>query len=131
MFVFSLLWDSLEWAVVGATCEELLTETPKHIAEDSPIPSLQLTSGLNANTKITSSLFNGNNYKDWVYSVEMVVGGLKQFGYIDGSVKEPKDGDPKSVNWVAENKLIMTWILNSMEASTATSFTYWKSAKEL
>lgn len=62
-------------------------EIPKPVGETSLIPSQWLPSTLNPNTRITPNLLYGNNYKDWAYSVEMALGGVKRFGYIDGSIR--------------------------------------------
>lgn len=52
----------------------------------------------NLNAKITPDLFNGTNYKHWAYSARMAIGGLRELGYIDASVKEPNKDDPKCLN---------------------------------
>lgn len=48
----------------------------------------------------------------------------KRLGYIRGCTKEPKKEDPKYPNRVSENMLVVNWILNSMEESSAGSVIY-------
>ena len=90
-----------------------------------------LANVVNPNIRITPSLFNGTNYKDWAYSARMAIGGSKRLGYIDGSIKEPEKEDPKYSDRVSENMLIMNWILNSMEEGISKSFKYFANAKGL
>ena len=69
----------------------------------------------------------------------MAIGGSKRHGYIDGSIKEPAEEDPKYQDWVSENifdwlsdnMLGMNWILNSMEEGIAGSFKHSDTTKEL
>lgn len=80
------------------------------------------------NLRLTPSLFDGTNYREWTYSA--TIGGVKRLGYIDGSLSKP-DKDYKYSDWLSENMLIINWLLNSMEESIASSFRYFVSAKEL
>lgn len=50
---------------------------------------------MNPNMRITSSLLDGNNYKEWAYLARMAIGGAKKLGYIDRSIVEPEKKDPK------------------------------------
>ena len=62
--------------------------------------TIPLYSIINLNVKIIPNLFNGTNYKDWAYSAKMAIGGSRRLGYIDGSIKKPKD-NPKDSEWVS------------------------------
>lgn len=61
----------------------------------------------------------------------MAIVGTKRLGYIAGCIKEPSKEDPKYEYWEPEYMLVMTWILNSMEALIAKSFQYCKNVHEL
>ena len=74
-----------------------------------------LPNAVNPNTRITPSLFNGINCKDWAYSARMVSKVRRDLAIFDGSIKEPEKNDPKYSNWILENILVMNWILNSMK----------------
>lgn len=89
------------------------------------------TSVVYPSTKITSSLLNGNNYKDWAYSAKMTIKEAKRLGYIDGTIKKLKEDYSRSSDWVSENMLIMNWILNSMVKRIAANFKYSNIAKDL
>lgn len=61
---------------------------------------------VNPKTRITPSLFNGTNSKDWAYSAIMAIGDSKILGYIILNIKEPEKDDPKYIDWISENMLI-------------------------
>ena len=103
----------------------------KQEGESSLPSSQQVANIMNPNTRITPTLFNGDNYKDWAYSAKMEIGGAKSLGYITGSIKEPSKTDPKYSDWESENMLVINWILNSMENDIAASFKYYDTAKEV
>ena len=60
----------------------------------------------------------------------MAIGGSKRLGYIDGSIKEPANEESKYSDQVAENMLIMNWILILMEEGIDNSFKDSTNAKE-
>ncbi|GAA0185591.1 hypothetical protein LIER_32879 [Lithospermum erythrorhizon] len=68
------------------------------------------------NLKITNYILNGgNNYPEWERSVRIVVKGKGKFGYLSGTIAEPKADDPKYQIWEAENSMVMGWLIGSME----------------
>lgn len=92
----------------------------KRRGESSASSFQQVPSVVNPNTRITRSTFG------------MAIGGSSErLGYISGCIKEPKKEDPKYPNWVFENMLVVNWILNSMEESSAGSFRYCDTTKGL
>ena len=36
-------------------------------------------------------------------------------GYLTGEIRAPKSMDPAYATWDAENSMVMTWLVNSME----------------
>lgn len=86
---------------------------------------------LNPNSRITGELFNGRNYTEWSYSVKLALGGLRRLGFVDGTVSEVSEDDPKYAEWKEENVLIMSWICNSMGKNISRSFQHCKTAREL
>lgn len=57
---------------------------------EGSMASFQLLNIVNPNSRITRTLFDGNNYKDWAYSTKMAIRGPKRVGYINCSIKEPQ-----------------------------------------
>ena len=64
--------------------------------------------------KLTTSLFNGQNYLAWSGSVIMFLKGRGKMGYINGRIKAPNTEDASYDKWEMENSTIMTWICHSM-----------------
>lgn len=52
--------------------------------------SQKLRNIVNLNTRMTPSLFDGNNYLDSAYSARMAIGEAKRHGYMDGSIEDHK-----------------------------------------
>lgn len=63
--------------------------------ESSLLAFWQFLGIMNPNMRITSSLLDGNNYKEWAYLARMAIGGAKKLGYIDRSIVEAEKKDPK------------------------------------
>ena len=68
----------------------------------------------NPNLKITTSLFNGNNYLAWSQSVTLVLKGRGKMGYINGRIQAPNTEDTTYDKWEMENSIVMTWLCHSM-----------------
>eukprot|EP00268_Persea_americana_P002437 TRINITY_DN107351_c0_g1_i1.p1 TRINITY_DN107351_c0_g1~~TRINITY_DN107351_c0_g1_i1.p1 ORF type:complete len:160 (+),score=24.65 TRINITY_DN107351_c0_g1_i1:437-916(+) len=103
----------------------------KQEGESSMSSSQEVANIMNPNTRITPTVFNGDNYKDWAYSAKIGIGGAKRLGYIIGSTKEPSKTDPKYSDWESKNMFVINWILTSMEKDIAASFEYCNAAKEV
>ena len=43
----------------------------------------------------------------------------------------PEEDDPNYLDWDAENSMIMSWLVNSMEPEIGQNFMYLDTAKEL
>lgn len=85
----------------------------------------------NPTMKLSSILLNGLNYVAWSRAVTLSLGGKATLGHINGKAKQPKCNDPKFDDWEATNRMVMSWLINSMELEIAEIFTFSESAKEL
>ena len=52
-------------------------------------------------------------------------------GYLHGTITEPETSDPNFESWEAENSLIMSQLLNSMQPEMAKPFLFLSTAKEI
>ncbi|KAK9190616.1 hypothetical protein WN943_019223 [Citrus x changshan-huyou] len=91
------------------------------MAESDPNPSL----------KLSSVALNGLNYVPWSRAVTLSLGGKRKLGYTNGNSVCPDSKDPKYEDWIANDQLVRSWILNSMEPHIAEIFTFSNSSKEL
>ncbi|KAI5327436.1 hypothetical protein L3X38_026832 [Prunus dulcis] len=85
----------------------------------------------NSTMKLSSILLNGLNYVAWSRAVTLSLGGKAKLGHINGKAKQPKSNDPKFDDWEATNRMVMSWLINSMEPAIVEIFTFSESAKEL
>ena len=81
--------------------------------------------------QITTIRLNGENFLRWSQSVRMYIRGRGKIGYLTGEKKEPTTDDPSYGTWDAENSMVMTWLVNSMEEEISTNYMCYHTAKEL
>lgn len=56
------------------------------------------------------------NVYEWLRVVEIFLGGCFKLGYINGKIEDPSEDDHKNEEWISNNMLVMSWMLNSMKA---------------
>ena len=81
--------------------------------------------------QITTIRLNGDNYLRWSQSVRMYIRGRGKIGYLTGDKKAPTPKDPTNVTWDAENSMVMTWLLNSMDEDISSNYMCYSTTKEL
>ena len=81
--------------------------------------------------QITTIRLNGENFLRWSQSIRMYIRGRGKIGYITGDKKEPAIDDPTHGIWDAENSMVMTWLVNSMEEEISSNYMCYHTAKEL
>ena len=52
-------------------------------------------------------------------------------GYLTGEKKAPPETDPAYATWDAENSMVMTWLVNSMEEDISFNYMCYPTAQEL
>ena len=80
--------------------------------------------------QITTIKLNGENFMHWSQSVRMYICGRGKIGYLTGE-KEPAPKDSIYPTWDAENSMVMTWLVNSMEKDISSNYMCYHTAKEL
>lgn len=85
----------------------------------------------NPGWKLTTVPLNGVNYISWSRSALLAIGGKQKLGFIDGQSICPAKTDGKYAEWMGTDRLIRSWIFNSMEPRIADIFTFSESAREL
>ncbi|KAL9462523.1 hypothetical protein AB3S75_000513 [Citrus x aurantiifolia] len=61
----------------------------------------------------------------------MYIWGRGKMGYLTEDKKEPAKEDPSYATWDAENSMVMTWLVNSMEEDINSNYMCYLTAKEL
>ena len=82
---------------------------------------------------ITSHKLNGSNFMEWSQSVKLFVQGRGKFGYLSGTTIRPdaKEDLIGYNTWEAENSMIMSWLVNSMETSLGRTYLFLPSASAI
>ncbi|KAJ9693491.1 hypothetical protein PVL29_012321 [Vitis rotundifolia] len=71
--------------------------------------------------QITTIRLNGDNFLRWSQSM----------GYLTGEKKAPAVDDPNYAIWDAENSMVMTWLVNSMEEDISSNYMRYPTTQEL
>jgi hypothetical protein len=61
----------------------------------------------------------------------MYIRGKGKIGYLTGDRTEPDSSDPQHDTWDAENSMVMTWLVNSVEEEISINYLCYSTAKEL
>lgn len=81
--------------------------------------------------QITTIRLNGDNYLRWSQSVRMYIRGRGKIGYLTGDKKAPATKDPTYATWDAENSMVMTWLVNSVDEDISSNYMCYSTAKKL
>ncbi|RYE26320.1 MAG: hypothetical protein EOP45_04015 [Sphingobacteriaceae bacterium] len=87
----------------------------------------------NSSHSITSHKLNGSNFMEWSQSVKLFVQGRGKFGYLSGITTKPdvKEDAAKYGVWEAENSMIMSWLINSMDAGLGRTYLFLPTASDI
>lgn len=64
--------------------------------------------------QISPVKLDGTNYLIWSRSCSLAIVARQLTGYITSDLPQPVYDDPLHTQWVSENALVMTWLINSM-----------------
>ncbi|RVX15883.1 Retrovirus-related Pol polyprotein from transposon TNT 1-94 [Vitis vinifera] len=80
---------------------------------------------------ITTHKLNGQNYLQWSQSILMFIRGKEKDDYITGASAAPETTASTYKKWIAENNMVMSWLVNSMTADIGENFLSFDTAKEI
>ena len=112
---------------------EVTSETTHNLAAAIPMKTSESQPN-HSNThyvQITTIRLNGDNFLRWSQSVRMYIRGQGKIGYVTGDKKAPAADDPLYATWDAENSVVMTWLVNSMDEDISANYMCYSTAKEL
>ena len=78
-----------------------------------------------------SHKLNGKNYLQWSQSVKLVICGRGKLGFLIGETSAPNKTDLTYLSWVADNSIVMVWLINLMESKIGQIFMFLSSAKAI
>lgn len=74
---------------------------------------------------------NGNNYLAWSRAMELFITGKGKKDHLLGKVVIPAETDVKFQAWEAENSMLMSWILGSMNPDIGETFMLYNTVEEI
>ncbi|XP_020255452.1 uncharacterized protein LOC109832512 [Asparagus officinalis] len=80
-----------------------------------------LHSSDNPGVSIVTQNLTGENYATWSRAIRMALLAKNKYGFIDGTIEKPSPSDPKASQWERCNKMVYSWILNSVHNDIANS----------
>ena len=61
----------------------------------------------------------------------MTIQGRGKQGYLDGMISEPTKTDPLYTTWFANNNIVMSWLVNSMNDDIQNNYLCYPTAKKI
>ncbi|CAL5365889.1 unnamed protein product [Camellia sinensis] len=104
------------------------SQTPK---SESLILPTTMTENPNPSMKITTSLFNGQNYLAWSQSLTLFLKSRGKMGYVDGRIQAPSTTDSGYDQWEITNSLIMSWLIHSMVPELGEGYLSMETAQDI
>lgn len=79
----------------------------------------------NPGVNLVNDTFTGiDNYNSWFLAMSMALKGKNKFGFVDGSIPIPNTASPDFSRWTRVNNMVMSWLLNSIDRSLASTVLY-------
>ena len=97
----------------------------------TPAAAIPVKTSNSRSVQITTIRLNGVNFLRWSQSVRMYIRGQGKIGYITGDMKASPVNDPLFDCWDAENSMVMSWLVNSMEEDISSNYMCYTTALEL
>ncbi|KAL0462716.1 UNVERIFIED_CONTAM: hypothetical protein Slati_0159200 [Sesamum latifolium] len=101
----------------------------KKLVDESEAMKLQISE--NPGMCLVSSLLNGKNYLSWSRSIRIALGAKMKLSFINGKSTKPEEDLDQYEQWVRNDCMVTSWILNSISKEIVESFLYINSAREL
>lgn len=83
------------------------------------------------NTLIMTVCFDGTNFLAWSQSAILYISGEARLDYLTRNVKMPNSKDSTYTKWQAENALVMSWLLHSIQPNIVSNCLFLTTAKAI
>ncbi|XP_019153615.1 PREDICTED: uncharacterized protein LOC109150164 [Ipomoea nil] len=83
----------------------------------------------NPNLILVSPPLSECNYASWSRSMKIALGVKNKFGFVNGDIPNPGEGDIKYAIWKRCNDILCSWILKSLNSTIAESVLYFEFVK--
>ena len=110
-----------------------MTQTDPIITSSSnSTPSNNNQKGNDQTLFLVSNLLNGNeNYMQWKFSIQLALGAKKKTGFIDGTSKQPDPPGNEYDEWISNDCMVRSWLLNAISKDIVGAFIFSTTAREL
>ncbi|GMJ15242.1 hypothetical protein like AT1G21280 [Hibiscus trionum] len=95
------------------------------------ISPYDITSSDNPESLITQIQLKGENYDEWARSLRIALRARKKFGFVDGTIQRLDEKSPDLEDWLTNNSLLVSWIMNTIELSLHSTISHMEVAQEL
>ncbi|CAM8934142.1 unnamed protein product [Rhodiola kirilowii] len=103
---------------------------PDAVAKDTPISfssSYYLHPSDHPDLFICPVIFKGNNYDEWVITMQNSLCAKRKLGFIDMSLNPPDASEttpPTIDDWSIVNSMLVSWVIQSIDSSLRSSIKY-------
>uniref|UniRef100_A0A151UEU7 Retrotransposon Copia-like N-terminal domain-containing protein n=1 Tax=Cajanus cajan TaxID=3821 RepID=A0A151UEU7_CAJCA len=95
------------------------------------ISPYDITSNDNPGSLITQVKLKGKNYDEWARSIRSALRARKKFGFVDGTIQKSTENSPDIKDWLTNNSLLVSWIMNTIEPSLRSTILHMEVAQDL
>ncbi|KAE8665660.1 hypothetical protein F3Y22_tig00112530pilonHSYRG00094 [Hibiscus syriacus] len=75
----------------------------------------------NSSLVLTSALLTGSKYHSWARSMKMSLIFKNKLRFADGSIRAPKEDDPKYYAWLKCNNFVLSWLQRTLSSEIGQS----------
>jgi hypothetical protein len=100
------------------------------VVRKTPSP-YDLNSNDNPGSIVTQVQLRGSNYDEWAKAMRTSLRARRKWGFVEGTIKKPKEGSSEMDDWWTVQSMVVSWILTTIEASLRSTISYTENAKEL
>jgi hypothetical protein len=105
-------------------------ETIHNTVKKIPSP-YDLNSNDNPGNIITQVRLKGENYDEWSRAMKVSLRARRKWGFIEGTIETPDENSPEIEDWWTVQSMLVSWILNTVEADLRSTMSYAENARDL
>lgn len=80
---------------------------------------------------VSQHLTGNENYMQWKFSIQIALGAKKKVGFIDGTAIRPENEGIELDDWISNDCMVRSWLLNAISKEIAGAFVFATTAREL